>query len=292
MNDFMKKIAVLTDFSERAFNAAVYALSLAARIHADILLYHSFLVPSAEPLSAHVSWPEEDYEVIKAGCESELSLLKEKLKNKLEELPASFRPVIECRAQDGAYELTIDEFINGRDIILLVMANHHKGNASLISCDHTREVLDHTNLPLLVVPEQARFEKICKIAFATDLGRDDLKVVQSLASLARPFNAEILLTHLCRAMPENDRAIKDFLGEVSNKINYPHIYYRHLEETHLAKGLQNMAKNVKAEMVVMVHRRKDLLSRLAGSSQSQKLAAATDIPLLIYPCPADHLPAF
>ncbi|MEO3402861.1 universal stress protein [Mucilaginibacter sp. CAU 1740] len=38
----MKKIAVLTDFSERAYHAAEYALSLAARLQANVLLYHAF----------------------------------------------------------------------------------------------------------------------------------------------------------------------------------------------------------------------------------------------------------
>ncbi|UOE49801.1 universal stress protein [Mucilaginibacter sp. SMC90] len=288
----MKKIAVLTDFSERAFNAAAYALSLATEIHADILLYNSFLVPSAEPLSGQISWPEEDYEAIKSGCEADLKLFKSKLEERLENLPAGFRPVIECRAQDGAFELTIDEFISGRDIILLVMADHHKGFASLISGNHTHEVLDHTILPLLIVPEQARFEKICKIAFATDLDRDDLNVVQSLASLARPFNAEILLTHLEKTAAEDDPQVGDFLTEVGNKINYSHIYYRQLIEPHVQQGLHHMAKTIDADVVVMVHRHKDILSRLFGRSHSQRLAESITLPLLIFPHTTDPLPVF
>ena len=50
--------------------------------------------------------------------------------------------------------------------------------------NHTRGVLDHTALPVLVIPEGARFEKLHKIVFATDLNMDDLNVIQSLASLA------------------------------------------------------------------------------------------------------------
>jgi nucleotide-binding universal stress UspA family protein len=288
----MKKIAVLTDFSERSFNAAEYALSLAIRLRANILLYHSFLVPSAEPMSAQIAWPLEDYEVIKTGCEAELAQMKAKLEKKLELLPEGFHPGIESRAQDGVYDLAINEFLKDREVVLIVIANHHKGFASLILGNHTREVLDHSTLPLLVVPEHSRFQKINKIAFATDLNKADLDIIQSLSSLARPFNAEILLTHLSKPAPQDDPQVQDILTRVSNQINYPHIYYRELTETQLQEGLQDMAQAVQADLMVMVHRHKDLWSRLLGSSHSQKLASTTQLPLLIYPYPVTHLPVF
>lgn len=288
----MKKIAVLTDFSERAYHAAEYALSLAARLQANVLLYHSFLVPSAEPLASQIAWPMEDYKEIKAGCEAALEKLKAQLDEKLDTLSDSFRPRIECRAQDGAFELSIDEFLGDKELILLVMANHQKGFSALMLGDHTKEVLNNASLPVLIIPEQAGFTTLAKVAFATDLDPDDLNVIQSLASLARPFNAEILLTHLCESTPENSRAVQDFLHEVTGKINYPHIYYRHLEEKHVREGLHHMAEIVKADLIVMVHRHKDFLERLFNRSHSLDLAGKTALPLLVFPSPAKSLPVF
>jgi nucleotide-binding universal stress UspA family protein len=67
----MKTIAVLTDFSKRAENAAKYALHLAEHLHADIKLYNSFFVPSEDPLSAQIAWSMEDYDALKQrSCSS------------------------------------------------------------------------------------------------------------------------------------------------------------------------------------------------------------------------------
>ncbi|MEO3402895.1 universal stress protein [Mucilaginibacter sp. CAU 1740] len=286
----MKKIAVLTDFSERAYHAAEYALLLAARLQANVLLYNSFLVPSAEPLAGQIVWPMEDYDEIKNGCEADLEKLKARLEGKLADQTNGFRPKIECRAHDAQFDLTADEFLRDRDLLLFVLGNHQKGFSGLILGNHTREVLNRSALPVLVVPEKAVFEPLHKIAFATDLGQSDLQVVQSLTGLARPFNAEILLTHLCESTPENSRAVQDFLHEVTNKVNYPHIYYRHLEEKHLREGLHHMAETVKADLVVMVHRHKDFLERLFSRSHSLDLAEHTELPLLIFPSPAKFFP--
>lgn len=288
----MKKIAVLTDFSERAYRAAEYALSLAARLQANVLLYHSFLVPSAEPLAGQIVWPMEDYNEIKNGCEAELQKLKARLEEKLADQTNGFRPKIEYRAEDEQFDLTADEFLRDRNLILFVLGNHQKGFSGLMLGNHTREVLNHSALPVLVIPEKAAFEPLHKIAFATDLDQSDLQVIQSLAGLARPFNAEILLTHLCESTPENSRAVQDFLHEVTNNVSYPHFYYRHLEEKHLREGLHHMAKTVQADLVVMVHRHKDFLERLFSRSHSLDLAEHTLLPLLIFPSPAKSLPVF
>ncbi|MDO3628160.1 hypothetical protein [Mucilaginibacter sp. BT774] len=76
----MKTIAILTDFSERAENAANYAYRLAQSLQADIILYDSFLVPSASPLAAQIAWPMEDYDQLYKDNER---WMRTKLLNKL-----------------------------------------------------------------------------------------------------------------------------------------------------------------------------------------------------------------
>ncbi|NHA02570.1 universal stress protein [Mucilaginibacter sp. HC2] len=258
----MKKIAVLTDFSERAYHAAKYALSLAAKLHANIVLYHSFRVPSAQPLASQIAWPLEDYSEIKKDCQSALEKLKTQLEETQAGLARGFRPQIECRAEEEQFDLIAEGALWDRDIVLVVIGNHHQGFSSLMLGNHSREVLNHSVMPVLVVPENASFEPFLRIAFATDLGRGDLDIVQSLSGLAGHFNAELLLTHLCESTPKNNLEVQDFLQEVTNKISYPHIYYRQLEEKHIRRGLHHMAETVKANLIVMVHRQKDFVEGL------------------------------
>src|SRR5471030_2532534 len=73
----MQTILVLTDFSEKAKNAAIYALKIAENAHADIILYHSseeFYSVNAPESGSFVS---EDYEIAKKESLKELNKLKD-----------------------------------------------------------------------------------------------------------------------------------------------------------------------------------------------------------------------
>jgi nucleotide-binding universal stress UspA family protein len=280
----MKTIAVLIDFSPRANHAARYALQLARQLHANILLYHTFFVPAAEPLSAQIAWPMEDFEEIKTGSEKELQKLAGKLKKELTELPGgAFRPDVAYSCHEGAFALNLGGLTGNKELVLLVIANHHAGFSALITGNHLRGILDTVALPVLVVPEHSAFKKIEKIAFATDLGDHDLEVIQSLAGLARPFNAEIMLANIGTPEAGAEQAVKDFLDDVGNKIDYPNIYYRRLAEKQVSAGLSELEQHTRTDMLVMVHRNKGFIERLFGGSHTQKIAADPLVPLLIYP---------
>lgn len=282
----MKTIAVLTDFSPRATNAAKYALQLAAQLNANILLQHNFLVPSMDPLAAQIAWPMEDYEEIKKRCDQQLRQLATKLKAVLNDLPAdAFRPAIHCNSSPAKISLEVGAPLTDKEVILVVIANHHKGLSALLMGDHLQEVLDEAALPVLVIPEHAEFRKIKKIAFATDLEDTDLEVINSLTSLARPFIAELMLAHICPEGLEAKKKVDNFLHEVTNKINYPHIYYRNVCEKQISKGLAELEEKNGAELLVMVHRSKGFLDRLFNSSFTHKVASDTQLPLLVYPYP-------
>jgi nucleotide-binding universal stress UspA family protein len=289
----MKTIAVLTDFSPRANNAGRYALQLARQLHANILLYHAFFVPVAEPLSAQVAWPMEDFEEIKTRSEKGLQKLAKKLKKELAGLPDSaFRPDIAYGCHDGAFTLNLDSLTANKELVLLVIANHHHGFSALITGNHLRGILDMVSLPVLVVPERSVFATIEKIAFATDLKDHDLEVIQSLAGLARPFNAEIMLAHIGSPEAGAEQAVRDFLQQVGNKIDYPNIYYRQVPQKQVSAGLLELEQHTRTDMLVMVHRHKNFMERLFGGSYTQKIATDPLVPLLIYPYPLRSYPVF
>lgn len=283
----MKTITVLTDFSERAENAARYALHLAQQLHANITLYNSFLVPAAEPLAGQVYWSMEDFNMLQQDSEKQLGLLAARLKDELSDLPVNaFRPAISCKSQEGPLYRYIHKITADRDVMLLVMGTHRKGLASLIMGNHMRDILGTVSLPVLIVPENQFFKKLDKLIFATDLTDSDLEIIHALTELARPSHADITLAYIeTPGTPEDEtkKLVTDFLEEVSNKINYPRIYYRTVKGIPLKTGLKWLTENVTCDLFVMVHRHKSFLEKLLNLSNTQKMAAHTNLPLLVYP---------
>jgi nucleotide-binding universal stress UspA family protein len=288
----MKTIAVLTDFSGRAENAAKYALRLAQSLHTNLVLYNSFLVPSANPLAAQIAWPMEDYDQLHSDSENELELLAVKLRKELHvRQPDTFRPVIISQCHEGSLSRDLGELLTNRDVVLLVMASHDKSIATLLLGDHVRELLDHTTLPLLIIGDHYSFKKIRNIAFATDLHMTDIDVIHSLAGLAGSTNAQITLIHI-GARNTDEGAVKKFMTQVSGKINYPHIYYRQMASALILDEIITLDESSTYDMLVMVHRHKGFWEELFNQSDTQKMATQINLPLLVYPFPTGSLPVF
>jgi nucleotide-binding universal stress UspA family protein len=288
----MKTIAILTDFSERAENAANYAYRIAQSLQTNIILYDSFLVPSASPLAAQIAWPLEDYDQLYQNSENELEIFAGKLRREFSKGEhAPFKPIITCECHEEDLSPNLGELLTNKDLVLLVMANHDKSIASLLLSDHVRELLDRTPLPLLIVRDQHHFKGIKNIAFATDLSITDIEVIHSLASFAKFTNSQITLVHIG---PQNsdEASVENFMTAVSGKIDYPYIYYRNMVSTHIMEEITGPDENNTYDLLVMVQRHKGFWEQLFNRGDTQKMATQISLPLLVYPFPTQSLPVF
>jgi nucleotide-binding universal stress UspA family protein len=229
----MKTILVLTDFSIKADHAAHYALKLATKIKANLLLCNVFLIPSTTAMGAQIAWPMENYDTLEEDSVNDLTEFIGRLNNELdiaEILTDAFRPQINQCSKAGFVVNTIDDIVKSHNVMMVVIGTHsHKGLNSFLAGDHARDVIERANCPVLLIPEQALFKNYRKIAFATDLSHNDIEVLHSLAGLAKFYNSEIMITHIAEentAYQLEEPDVKIFLNMVSSKINYPNIYYR------------------------------------------------------------------
>jgi len=104
--------------------------------------------------------------------------------------------------------------------------------------------------------------------------------------MARLLNADILLTHIYDkkdTTPEFQQWIKRFMIELSNKADYPHIYYRLVNSTDTESGLEWLCEHGQIDMLAMVHRSHNFIDSLFRGSQTQKLAGHIPVPLLVFP---------
>jgi hypothetical protein len=154
--------------------------------------------------------------------------------------------------------------------------------------NHTHELIEACIKPLLVVPNAASFKPIKKIAFATDLEHpeNDLEQLYELITLASTLDAEILLTHIHTGNDHSmnfEKGIEKFLVEISNKANYPKIYYRIIKQDKVELGLDWLCEHGQIDMLAMVHRKHDFLDGILYGSHTKKMASRINIPLLVYP---------
>jgi nucleotide-binding universal stress UspA family protein len=283
----MKKILVPTDFSKPAENAAVYALNLAKSISANILLCNAIKIPANAPLAAQVAWPLVDYNTLKEEVTKELEELSHKIKEGDVAADLPVYPVIHYKSQAGSVSNVVKNIFEQEKACLVVMGLSGEGAINRFFLgSNSRDLIDKATYPVLLVPAKAAFNGIRKIAFATDLSEADIQVIHCVAGFAAQFNAEILIAHVSENKPEDiehQRKITAFLSEITCKINYPKIYYRHINQNDVDEGLDWLAEHGLIDILVMVHRHNDLIGDLFHRSHTQKVARHINVPLLVYP---------
>ena len=157
MNFSNKNMLILTDFSDVALNAAMYAAALSRQLNvSNILLYYSDYIPSTIDIPLQNAIRQEH-----EWRKNEERL--EGLQSKLELLTNGQTPV-SIRIDERPLDLAVKELGETESIGLVVMGIKGKGRLerTLIG-SNTITVAKICPLPLLVVPEEAIFAGISKV---------------------------------------------------------------------------------------------------------------------------------
>lgn len=190
----MKTILVLTDFSINADYMAQYALALAQKIEAKLLICNIYETPNAQDIVEHSNRPfptdEEnsmrDLEAVVAHLKTRLDMQKD---NK------SYRPEIEQCSVEGPVGGQLSDIMSKHKIIFAMVSAHGRDNyIGFLSVDNTWAIIDNANFPVLIIPYQVRF---------------------------KPFN-EIALANPTIETSEED-SIKQFFGQLPFKITYHYL---------------------------------------------------------------------
>jgi nucleotide-binding universal stress UspA family protein len=285
----MKTILVLTDFSIRADHAAHYALKLAQKIKANLLLCNITPAPAIEPMSSQVAWPGRNYEIFKEDSINELTELAERLNKQLNKdlVDGEFMPAIAKASKAGVVADIIEEIATYQHIIMAVISMHSPDvSGAFLLEDHANEIIEKANCPVLVVPFEAAFKGFKKISFATDLTHSGMDILHSLYGLTKYFDSEILITHVADQNSldvEEQHVIKQFFDLEYSKINYPKIYYRAIKSNSVITGLDWLSEHTDIDLLVLVHRKRNFFQKIFDESVTQKLADHLTKPMLVLP---------
>jgi nucleotide-binding universal stress UspA family protein len=282
----MKTILVLTDFSINADYAAHYALKLAQRINANLLLCNIYELPQGERIMDPNAWPL-------AACEEnsiqDLGELSARLKAAIDkDKEGLFRPEINQFSHGGGVIDSINHIATKNKILLAVISSHNANWLStLISGNHTHDIIEAADFPVMLIPYQQRFTAYKTIAFATSSNYTDINILESLTGLAKYTDAEILITQVVAEDADENEALttlKRFFNQIPNKINYQKILYRILKNKQVIAGLIWVITYADIDLLVLVHRRRNSFQKMFEGSLTQKLAKFLHKPLLIFPC--------
>ena len=278
----MKKILVLTDFSENAKAAEKYALQLAIHVNGNLILYNTYS-RQREKISGNVVWPH-------STPSSELQSISN-LQARVNELNHDLRkikynihkPEIRHLGNAGSLPGKLNEIIAENNIWLCVMGTKGESFANnALFGSNVFKVLEKINCPVLIIPKEAEYKKLKKIAYATDFRSSDVDIINWLYKLADPLKIGLILVHVSAdTITDSEKEVLKSQEKIY-KSQFPGTTIKIYEGENIQDSLHKIAEQLDVSMLALLHRRQEFFEGLFRASISRKMIKHTEIPVLIF----------
>jgi nucleotide-binding universal stress UspA family protein len=273
-NSRIKCILVPTDFSSAAVHAGHYALKLAARHSSRVILFHAVGIP--------IMNSAEEVEFITAG---EIEKIEHEQLVQLRHLYKKSHPTveIETHSHTGFAVEEIADFAGKSKADLIVMGTRGAtGLKEIMVGSNTANLIGHTEIPVLAVPEQSDYRMLKKIVFATNMLKDDIKSLARIISMFGSEEPEIVLLHIEDGHRRDPEAalLNWFREEVQPHTDYPHLKAETIGETNIVKTLHEYLLKNEVDVLVTATRKRNFIERIFDRSITQRLVFHTSVPLL------------
>lgn len=271
----MKNIVVPTDFSDNSENALEFACGLNKKLNAEIVLIHSYHVPV--PVSDSNILPISEYEVEKIALD-QLHVLKTKIQERNPDMRFSVHATL------GLADVEIPGFAKENKSDLIVMGTHGAtGLKEFLIGSNAATVIENSTVPVMAIPEKAKFNGINKIVFAADYGNHNYNHMLYVIDLAKYFNAEIIMLHITSGKLEDnfeDLEIGRFKEHIIKESGYRNISYRLMEDKDVFHGLDNYLDQFPPSLLVMSIHDRNIVKKIFSRSLTKRMAYHSNIPVL------------
>lgn len=273
----MKTILVSTDFSKNSDNAIRFALEINKKIRAKVILFHSYAIPvMAGDIPAFM--PSDDE--LKKEAQQAISQVRIKCQDDFPGMD------IESLLNAGYAEDEIPRAALEKKADLIVMGTRGaSGLRELLIGSITAAVMNDTECPVLAIPEDAGFNGLHKIVFATNYADNDFENIEKVVDLARLFDAEVILLHVSTGELDTAyeyAAIETFKERIRSDSQYEKVSFKLLESREVIDGLNFYLDEIRANMIVMSMHHRTFFQKIVNRSKTKKMAFHTHIPLLAF----------
>ncbi|MCL7752433.1 universal stress protein [Polaribacter sp. Z022] len=277
----MKTILLPTDFSDNSWNAIVYALNFYKDSECNFYLLHvnelnndvtdDYLHSSSQNLVADNT------------IEQAKTQLKLVLKKILEKFSNNTKHQFYTLTDTNFFLESIRQHIEEKKVDVIVMGT--KGASGLdkfIIGANTGDVITKVKCTTLVVPENAKFNRIDEVAFPTDFSLSSgLQLLQPLSEILDKNRASLRVLNIGRKPStlnpqeqKNKELLEDYL--------YNNRYSLHFLTNKKAKdALQCFVKSRSIDMIAMVAKNLNYFQQILFHNKVEEISYHTDIPFLV-----------
>lgn len=270
----ISKIIVPTDFSPPAEQALKYAIELAKKTKAAIILLHINQVAMVD-----ASMPAETYQyLVKEIEEMTVEGLDKLSKNLL--IPSGVSFTTETKYGFVAEEIC--QLAKNEEADLIIMGTTGaSGVAEILIGSNAASVVANSTVPILVIPKDLTYKDYGRIVYATDYNEPEFPALMRLIYFAELFDCPLDVVHVKSDADKYFNSENNFFKKNKANITYPNIQYIQLEKGDIIQSINHYVEENNADLLVMAKHNRGFFDRLFHRSLSKKMAYHTKIPLLV-----------
>ena len=273
----MNAILMATDFSDVATNAASYGVELAKTLNTTAILFnaceHSPLVIGEKP-EAFTQVEMKDHSLKKIAEDARM-------------LGFLHKWPVQTSCKTGSTHQAFQEAIHEANAKLLIMGmkKDRKGIQRVLGST-VSALLERLDIPLLLIPEDAKFTYILNIALAMDRNLIPEAYTYSLdflRELTERFHSKLFIVQVTRQqVPENNHPLNLpwQLDWIKLKMNTE---FERLSGKDVPDSLTTFVQSFDINVLVILAHRHSFFKRFLFKSNARTLAFECPVPLLVLP---------
>ena len=269
----MKKMIVLTDFSEASHNASVYALSLAKEFEAGVTLLNVTPPTVIVHDSMFASVMITQAEILQQN--------RDLMDQAISELSETNGQQITGVTKEGYIFDIISAMVSEENIDLVVMGMKGKGQSHSVFGSTTTTLIRKSDFPVLVIPGEAEYKAIERITYASDFDASvEMSRFAALEKIAQKFSAPVSILHV----ETNDRfTSEDALGKMKTSVHFSRLNpeFHTIREKDVVTGINKFMEQNPCSLLTMVAHKHSLFDRIFGKVHTKEMSLQTKTPLLV-----------
>ncbi|OXA95933.1 universal stress protein UspA [Flavobacterium oncorhynchi] len=269
-------IIAATNFSTIAGNAVTYAAGLAKATGAKLILFNSF------SLSVHSA----NSLITAESMQKQMDKAALRVQTLGEEIADLFKISVESICSYSFLEDELPAIIDQTNADLVVMGMAERSLEQDLLGNTTTSVIKSLNIPILAVPQNARFQNAKKILYACDtLSLSSIRRFTWIREVIGNLGSEIEFFSVDKKLDE----IREEQGKVllnssiGNNFEDVKYIYKNVRSNAVIDEIKKEIKNFEADILVMVPQKYGFWDSLIHRSKTRIMAVGLDIPLLSIP---------
>lgn len=276
----MKNILLPTDFSENAFKAIRFGISLFENVECNFYLLHTFTPAAYHSGKAFKYFNSvELVQAKKNSVEESLNELKEKMEKEKN------NPLHKIHTL-SAFNLLVDEIrkqVEEKNVDLIIMGTQGATGAKEIFLGtNTMYTIQKVNCPVIAVPFNASFHPPSEILFVTDYKTVRNEDLENMKFLVELYSSRLHILHVYNYEPL-DEFQKERKNLLENYFEKPNPRFHLSEEQDVPEAIEVFKEHNEIDLIVMVQKKHSFFENLFFKPIINEMVYHSRVPLMILP---------